>query len=432
MGTSKLNIQSVCSYFHIACTLFLFSTIPFYYSMFTQYGLILFFSSFAIDYVASQRWKQGFKFDLSKVISLCLMLLFVLLFIFGVFEKDPTYLSTFYEYRSALLGFGIVGMMGVSDKFKVRYFAYISILSIIVFICLLISKIPNYFYNLESITQQLQSLRYLRLTYISSHMQINIFLCVGMILFAKVFDMSSSKCEKIFVTLMVLTYYSLVMLSEGRIGILNANLVLFSFLLHFTIKNRKILMPLIILLGVIVLLGLYILDTDNAFKKYLNHLDKPNSREYVWQEGVNIIKESPLIGVGASTNAMRVKERLLANEELAKIEEFLLENIKDGKVYSMHTHNQIMQSWQEYGIIGLFAILGLFISMFLLCRNSFPMLLILSVIFIQLITDVIDGGIGNLGFSMYVFLLLALYYSNQVGKEKVSSSNRVLSSPSDT
>lgn len=432
MGTSKLNIQSVCSYFHIACTLFLFSTIPFYYSMFTQYGLILFFSSFAIDYVASQRWKQGFKFDLSKVISLCLMLLFVLLFIFGVFEKDPTYLSTFYEYRSALLGFGIVGMMGVSDKFKVRYFAYISILSIIVFICLLISKIPNYFYNLESITQQLQSLRYLRLTYISSHMQINIFLCVGMILFAKVFDMSSSKCEKIFVTLMVLTYYSLVMLSEGRIGILNANLVLFSFLLHFTIKNRKILMPLIILLGVIVLLGLYILDTDNAFKKYLNHLDKPNPREYVWQEGVNIIKESPLIGVGASTNAMRVKERLLANEELAKIEEFLLENIKDGKVYSMHTHNQIMQSWQEYGIIGLFTILGLFISMFLLCRNSFPMLLILSVIFIQLITDVIDGGIGNLGFSMYVFLLLALYYSNQVGKEKVSSSNRVLSSPSDT
>ena len=119
MSLTKTNIQSVCSYFHIACTLFLFSTVPFFYSMFTQYGLIFFFASFAIDYIASERWKQGFCLNTSRVISLLLILQFVLLYVFSFFEQDSRYLSTFFEYRTFLLGFGIVGSFYL-EIFKIR------------------------------------------------------------------------------------------------------------------------------------------------------------------------------------------------------------------------------------------------------------------------------------------------------------------------
>ena len=135
------------------------------------------------------------------------------------------------------------------------------------------------------------------------------------------------------------------------------------------------------------------------------------------------------IGLGASTNAVRVKECLLNDEELCRVDNFLIDTINNGNVYGMHTHNQIMQSWQEYGLIGLLAILALFACVLILCKRSLTMVVIFGIIFIQLITDVIDGGITNLGFCMYIFLLLALFYSQQMRKEKVSSSDRVLCSP---
>lgn len=429
MSINRANIKTVCSYFHIASTLFLFCTIPFYFTSYTQYGLIFFFSSFIIDYVVNQRWKEGFKLDIGRVVSIFLILQFVLLLIFGFFEQDPRYLSTYYEYRTSLLGFGIVGLLGVSKKFNIRQFAYVSIVPVIIFLCLLISKIPDYFYDLEGISDKLQLLRYIRGTYITSHMLINLFLCVGMALFSKLMAITSSKKEKVLCVLMILIYYSLVMLSEGRIGMLNANLVLVCILLRLTIKNLKYMIPLALFIGIGALMALYIAITDNSIKHHISFLNKTNPREYIWRDGVKLIQESPFIGLGASTNAVRVKECLLSDEELCRIDDFLINNINNGNVYAMHTHNQIMQSWQEYGLIGLLAILSLFACILILSRRSLTMVVIFGVVFIQLITDVIDGGTTNLGFCMYVFLLLALFYSQQMGKEKVSSSDRVLCSP---
>ena len=125
-----------------------------------------------------------------------------------------------------------------------------------------------------------------------------------------------------------------------------------------------------------------------------------------------------------------MKEKLLNDEALVKVEYFLIQKLKEDKVYAMHTHNQIMQSWQEYGLIGLFAILALFVSIFVYSRNSLSITLIFSMIAIQLITDVIDGSIGNLGLSMYFYLMLIFICSKQMGKEQISGSKGALSSPS--
>lgn len=419
MILEKLNIQSVCSYFHIACTLFLFSTLPFFYSKFTQYGLIFFFVSFIADYIASKRWQKGFKIDTSRVISILLILQFVLLFIFGLFEQDSRYLSIFFEKRTSLLGFGIVGLLGVSDKFKLRPFAYISILSVAICVYNTIDLLPWYFHRLENLETKLDLVRYIRASNISSHMMINTFMSVGMILFTKVISISRNKFEKAFCIFMILVFYAIIIFSDGRIGILNASIILVFSILRFTIKRINYLIPILFVILSVICASYVLLFTNNPIKDNISVLNKKNPREYVWKDGIELVKESSLIGVGASTNALRVKEKLLNDEQLCRMERFLIDHIKQDHVFAMHTHNQIMQSWQEYGLIGLFAILALFVSIFVYSRHSLSMILIFSIVAIQLITDVIDGSIGNIAFSMYVYLLLVFICSKQVGKEQI-------------
>ena len=192
MVTSKLNIQSVCSYFHIACTLFLFGAIPFYYSSFLQYGLIFFFVSFAADYLASKRWQQGFALDKTRIVSLLVLLQFVLLFVYSFFEADTRYLSTIYEYRTSFLGFGLIGLLGVSDKFRVRHFAYTVPLAVIAFLIVLYGYLPESFFQLD-LKKKLVEISYYRSLHICAHMQLNIFLCAGMMLFSKLITITKSK-----------------------------------------------------------------------------------------------------------------------------------------------------------------------------------------------------------------------------------------------
>lgn len=429
MSIGKLNIQSVCSYFHIASTLILFCSIPFYYSRFTQYGMILFFSSFLIDYLVIKRWREGFKWDKSRVVSLFLLIQIALLFIYGFFEADSRYLSTFYEYRTAFIGFSLVGLLGVSNKFKTRYFAYAAIVSLIPFFIIIYNALPSWFYNLQVFQHKLNVISYVRSQEICSHMTINLFLCVGMILFSKVIAISKYKIEKVFSIFMILAFYILVMLSEGRVGMLNANIVLLFIILRFAIKKLKFFIPtIVVLLSSAIVLGLFMFS-DNELTKDIKVFNKANPREYIWQEGVNQILDAPIIGHGASTNALQMKERLLNNKELCSIEKFLISHLKEDHVYGMHPHNQIMQNWQEYGILGLFTILGLFLSLLIVSKGSLSLTLINLIIFIQLQTEVIDGGITTVGFCMYVYLILALLKSDEMGKEKISSLKWISRSP---
>lgn len=318
--------------------------------------------------------------------------------------------------RTAYLGFGIVGLLGVSDKFKVRPFAYASALTMVPFLIILYNMLPEWIANVDNIQDKVNFISQVRGKNICSHMTLNIFLSVGMILFSKVISISKSKLEKAFSILMILVFYVLVVTTMGRVGLLHASIVLLCIFLRFATTKLKYLIPtLVVLLVGTVGVGTFLLS-DNPLKDDIKVLNKTNPREYIWQDGVELIKESPIVGLGASTNALRVKERLLANEELCSMEKFLIMNLKKEHVFGMHTHNQLMQSWQEYGIIGLVAILALFVAIILLVKGSLSLSLVSLVLFIQMVTEPIDGGITAIGFCTYTYFIQVLLKSKQVGK----------------
>jgi O-antigen ligase len=201
-------------------------------------------------------------------------------------------------------------------------------------------------------------------------------------------------------------------------------------LLRASMHKLRYLIPMLVMFVVITLSGFLIATTNNPIRSKISALNKPNPREYIWEEGINKIKESPIVGVGASTNAAQLKEILLTNEDLIKTEKFLLDNLKQDKVYAMHPHNQIMQSWLEYGLLGLLVILGLFTTVLLAIRGSLTLNLIFIPIFVQLQTEVIDGGITTVGFCTYIYLMLVLLESKQVGKEKIGGFKWISRAPS--
>jgi O-antigen ligase len=305
----------------------------------------------------------------------------------------------------------------VSDKFRVRHFAYTVPLAVIAFLIVLYGYLPESFFQLD-LKKKLVEISYYRSLHICAHMQLNIFLCAGMMLFSKLITITKSKLEKVFSILMIVFLYVLILSTQARVGIVNASVVLVFIILRFTIKKLKYLIPTI---AVLLTLGLgmaLFLLSDNPIKKDIPVLNRTNPREFIWQDGVDLIKESPLLGVGAGTNALRVKEKLLADEQLCSMEWFLIMHLKKEHVFGMHTHNQIMQSWQEYGIIGLVAILALWGSVIWASRRSLTLNVIFLVILVQLITEVIDGGVTSIGFCFYIYLILLLLNSGEVGRDK--------------
>ena len=92
---------------------------------------------------------------------------------------------------------------------------------------------------------------------------------------------------------------------------INANVVLICIFLRFTINKLKILIPSAIVLVLAFSIGYIGIMSNESIKKTLRLSDRTNPREYIWQEGVNQILDAPIIGHGASTNALQMKERHL-------------------------------------------------------------------------------------------------------------------------
>ena len=63
-------------------------------------------------------------------------------------------------------------------------------------------------------------------------------------------------------------------------------------------------------------------------------------------------------------------------------------------------------------------------------RGSLTLNLIFIIIFVQLLSEVIDGGVTTVGFCTYVYLILVLLASNEMGKEKICSPKWISRSPS--
>jgi len=107
-------------------------------------------------------------------------------------------------------------------------------------------------------------------------------------------------------------------------------------------------------------------------------------RAFIWKAAINVVKKQPVIGYGAS----RAQEEFDAALKLTETKEFK-ESWKDTLI--MHSHNQFIQTYMEFGILGIVLLLGLIAGPIILTepKRRFLSFMLIFVFVSQFMTDIV-------------------------------------------
>lgn len=390
--------------------LLLILSFPVYYGKIfhlQHWSVLVFFISYCIELFLEKKW-QTFTWDKSKWVFIVFLAYFFIQILYFPFENNTHLYGKILEQRMAFLGFGIVGLFGFNKFYKIRYVAFMFILSgVLVSGYLLFDKIGIHNFILSNDKVQLFALE--RIKNIHGHMIFNSFLNVALIfvfyllLIEKKYPFS--KVINVFAILLGGFIYYILFISDGRTGFVVANCIVL-MAIFYTLWNWKKTLAIIVT-GVAMLAMVFII---------LNHPRinaqtlKREARFAIWDVAIKVIKEKPLLGYGASTAADVFMEKGSNDKEFIEVgDAFLLEMMVKRDIQGGNPHNIFLKSIMEYGVFGLAIILCLFIFPVIFAKKPLKFIVFLcvfSVVF-QLFFEVFPTGILPLMFCLVIAVLLS-------------------------
>jgi O-antigen ligase len=359
----------------------------------------VFFLTYIIEIISEKKW-IGFKVNKLNIYFIALLLFFMLFVFYLAFENTNKYSHLLFEKRVALLGFSIVGLLGVNKLFKLSYLLNAMVISSVLAI------IYNLFINVGIVEFVINPNRFdifneARKELISSHMNFNFYLNLSII---SIWFLLTRTWRRIAIWRKILYFAALIIIlsalsiSEGRSGFLIA-LLLFSSFIFIEIWRFRRRLSIVIAMFIPLIIGFGISQHDRMSMEML----KSEPRWFLWESGLDVIKQSPIVGHGAS-NA----------QELFDIsrEKFQTEEYKNQWSFADHldSHNQYIQTTMEFGLIGLALLLFLFIyPLFVVDVVRRPLaLFVISLIAYQSIFDMFLTGPFSLLFGMIVLILMVV------------------------
>ncbi|HOH71459.1 MAG TPA: O-antigen ligase family protein [Paludibacteraceae bacterium] len=322
-------------------------------------SLYLFFITWVIEFFVEKRW-TNWRCDKTTIYFIVLISFFLLSLLYAPFDTTK-YFKNLLEKRYALLGFGIVGLFGLNKKYKLSYFLNTIIITAIVAIVFLISKIGWSTFFLSPNRDVL--LTQTRIAYISAHMGFNLYLnfaLVGIwyICTHKWNQMATWKHYAYGFALIVI--FGILSLSEGRSGFVASILLICSFTVFEIWKRRKILGLLIILLAPIALY-----EASAHHSRMSEEMLRNEPRLALWHSAVDLITKKPLTGYGMS----RAQEMYdTVNYKYCSPE--YTEYVTSNQPMFTDSHNQYIQTALEFGIIGLILLLFIYGAPIFICKKG--------------------------------------------------------------
>ena len=202
----------------------------------------------------------------------------------------------------------------------------------------------------------------------------------------------------------ILVIYATITLSEGRAGLITANLLVIAFI-GFVIYRycRKAIIPI-----VIVCVGLAGVGISKHNRLQLDMI-KSEPRILIWEQAWELIKERPVLGYGVCDGRERFVTESLNNEELVKnFWDNWMEKHPDYKAHRFHCHNVFVESALEFGIVGLLLTIALFALPIVLTkgRKRSYIALIMLIFFIQSIFEAFTYHFQPMLFCLMVFIFV--------------------------
>lgn len=399
------GIRGFISRAQSAATLCLAASLPFYFNNFQRWAIILYVALSVLDIVANSRWRDISVKSAATITFILLICQYLLLLAYYPLEESTQYFGSLLEFRLSFVVLSIIGIFLSSKRLNVKMLGYVtSAVSVGIIIYTLsfieFSTVQNFFYFRTAFNT-------IRIEHVQAHMIVNLYMCGTMAIMGYLMASSAKWSLKLLYCAIFTLLYLTVISSDGRIGFINANIVLFATFIYNLRSYKKLLIGASILLSVVVLAGL-IAHPKFAAMKHISEGNYP-VRFYIWQEALNLIKERPVMGYGANTAIEVMKEALLSG----RVEDqFLIGMINEGHLTTAsHSHNQFLQSLLEFGILGLLLMVATLVMPFLIIKNKrggFFMAIFHLCVVIQLLTDILHSSVGEVGFVFYIILLAQL------------------------
>lgn len=395
------KIVTVVHWFNLLAALFLTATMMFEF-VDVPWGLLpqfLFFSSYIVEFFLDKKWKRV-TLNKTHLYFLVMFGFFGLALVYYPFDST-TYFRVLLERRYALAGFAFVGFFGVNDKYKLSYFLNLFVVtSLLIIAYLLVVRIglPDFF---ES-DQKIRLFNRTRTAYVNQHMGFNLFLDLALVSIWYLFKSSWRLMpiwKRVVYFLSAGIFLSCLLISEGRAGFL-ITIVLVCVIIGFELWERLskwgLLMAFIL---VVIAIGF-----ASQHQRIRNMRIEGDPRVFLWQSAWTVIKEKPLLGHGIST----AQEHFNIERERNQTSSFEYEVKTMWPDVIIDSHNQVTQTWMEFGLLGVCFLIYLWLSPLLIVdkkRRLFTLLMLLLCVNQAMFNPFITGSSSAL-FGVITLLLL--------------------------
>lgn len=353
-------LRTLIAYLPVVGMLVLVASLPFGYSEVRRTGHYLLGIGYVLDYVVNCRW-QGWHWTKDKWAFVSLIALFLLLPLWQLWDATPPtdYFWHQLNRHCVFLLAGIAGLMGFTDRFRLRYIGYTMLLTGLV---LFGANLYLYLRQYSLVPFNLVEFNIIRAKELQSHMVINLYVNTAIIIGFYILWRCSSRMERLLVATAMGLNWCYVLLSVGRAGFLTSLIVVFVFLTGYAWRwCRRYWLPLSVAL--IALMGVLVWNNKRLMSDELFH----NSRIYVWDYAVRQIAHKPWLGYGVSTVSTEFVNEMYNDEVayngfVAPLLEFPDFAAWGRSLMTHHAHNTLLMLWLEFGVAGVLALGFFFVS----------------------------------------------------------------------
>ena len=340
--------------------LMVISAIPYGWSVYQRIGCYTLVISYILYYFIHCRWRD-WRWSNQKWVYVIMIALWAMLPIRQFFDATPPtdYYLQQVHYHEWFLYTGIIGILGFSDKLKLKYVAYVMLATSVV----MLAHCAYLYFGSDAYPDTLPFMRFniLRRTHIHSHMVTGLYANTALILgFASLRRTSRKRTKAIIGIAMVLTWL-FILLSNGRVGMISSMLVVGVCTIYYLRQKSRLAAWVSGTIVALLAIAVYthhphVLETRGAEPRYA-----------IWDYSLRMGMQKPICGYGLSTLSKEYVEKMYEDEVVYN--NFIIPIINNtpefasqGKtMYTHHPHNAFLQYWLAVGIMGVILLCALFI-----------------------------------------------------------------------
>lgn len=368
-------------------------------------AMIIYAASTVLDIIVNRRYENA-KWSKEKWVFASMTLFYLCIWIWHIFEKCSS--EIFFHATDTRLPFLIFGLLGIftrlNPKIKMEYIAATMMIASVMTTAYVIYD--NYAFvstgiaSINEFRENISILRHnsLRTTHIGTNVYMN---CTMAICFVVAF-WSDKKWKKALLYIGILMIYATITLSEGRAGLITANLLVIAFIGFVLYRYcKKAIIPIVILCAGLACVGI------SKHNRLQLDMIKSEPRILIWEQAWELIKERPVMGYGVCDGREKFVTSSLNNEKLVRnFWDNWLEKHPDYKPHRFHCHNVFVESALEFGILGILLTMAIFALPIALTkgRKRAYMTIFMLIFFIQSIFEAFTYHFQPMLFCLIIFV----------------------------